>query len=464
MSNKDESIVYPEIVSASRRDGTGERWTVRGGLAERGDAWTNFDQRIISVPLVDDEIAEVVRIHELVHAKVSPNNSEAISAFLESEGIAPEIMKSVEEIRVNALVKFAGYNTDLLVDGSEKPAGQRLARAGNANSRNSAIIGGSALIGTKAFRQFVSGVRSVDKALADKLRAMEKEVLKNLRYHGEFGIERDSTIDFRGSDGNIYSLPTGFTEFNKDVSQIISQYLEPLSPKNEKDGRGSSGIPIDTGVSGFATLNVHPGLRLTKKVSGKLSQKHRPSTTGKRFAYPSRLLTDPERRVFQSKVRSNGGIVLIDLSGSMSITVSEIQSIVDTAPGSLVVGYSHQRMSPHRPNFWVLADRGLAVSTLNGVDSGHGNCVDGPALEWVISQRRKNEPIIWVCDGAITNRDDQAYFDGAKACAKIVVKHDVIMVENVPQALVALKNPKNVKRKTGRSLARFLPVRYGGIL
>jgi len=63
--------------------------------------------------------------------------------------------------------------------------------------------------------------------------------------------------------------------------------------------------------------------------------------------YPSRLLTDPQQRAFSHTARRDGGVIVIDQSGSMDVTSQELERLLRSAPQALVVGYSHRRKRPH---------------------------------------------------------------------------------------------------------------------
>jgi hypothetical protein len=453
-----KKAVYPEIVYGSRPDGNTEKWQVEAGQATRGEAWTNFAEHKISIPLADDETAKVVRGHELIHTKISPSNTKALEAFSTTFGIPADVISASEEIRVNAVLGKTGYDTDLLIDGSEKESGKRVAQSGTTEAYDSMIKFGAGLIGTKAFRQFINGVRSVNKDWAKDLRSMEVEVNKMVRRN--FGsvqyLANERPMNFSADDGR-HELSTGFAYFTQAVGEVINSYIKG----EDYVEYGASGVEFDTGKSGFAKLRINNAVKPDKQVKGHLARRKKAAPTGKRIAYPSRLLTDPEKRIFSQKPRNNGGVVLLDLSGSMDLSIEQVEAMVDRAPGAWVAGYSHKR-NTSLPNLTILADRGKRVSSLNGVTMGSGNCIDGPALDFTIGKRRGSEPIIWVCDGMITDKTDRRYDEGAKVCAEMVKRHKVIVVPTVDEALKILANPRGARSKAFGNLGMFLPRSLGG--
>lgn len=453
MSKKQETLIaFPEVAVATRRDKTGEqeRWTVKGGLAQRGEAWTNFAEHTIQVPLVNDETANVVRGHELVHSHISPMEPEALEAWAENEGISPEVIMSAEEFRVNQVLKSIGYNTDYLIDGSEKQSGIRLGKDKTDHARDLAVTMGASIVGTKGFRHFLSGIRSQNPELALELREMEKAMLKITRRQvpSWLGDTRPMPVHVTEKDGSfrpIGNVPIGFDNFIPKIAQVINDYLSA----NVSDWlEGSGGLPGDPKDKGeFARLRLDENPRLDVQVKGQLFRKKRPRETGKRIAYPSRLLTDPQKRIFAQKPKNSGGIVILDLSGSMSLSMAQIEAMVEACPGALVVGYSNNRHRQRDPNAWILAKRGKRVANLRHVGAGQGNGVDGPALEYALANRRGSEPIIWVCDGVVTTKDDSYSSRLARYCYELVKRHRIVMVDNPEDAVKYLQNPRGPKPK-----------------
>jgi hypothetical protein len=151
---------------------------------------------------------------------------------------------------------------------------------------------------------------------------------------------------------------------------------------------------------------------------------------------PIRLVTDPARRAFERRGVAGGGIVVVDQSGSMALSMEELTSLLARAPGAFVVGYSHAPGSTGMPNAWVLADRGRAASTVRSGNVGNG--VDGPVLRHALSHRRCGEPFVWICDGQVTDAGDHADERLAAECARLVVRHGIQMVASVDEAILRL--------------------------
>jgi hypothetical protein len=385
--------------------------------------------------------------------------------------------------------------------GSEAVTGKRLASIGNPAAWNQAVQFVAVTRDEPSLKQFLKGVRSVKKEWAKQLTMLNKQINAQLSdppqvlgstvptswYAGEERIEvptgyafTDNVADYivhyvvggnRGGNGaprdvrdklraeedtkldwdhtHSKSKPNG--KLPVDLSSMMEETMEPgsgtidddlppgFSFPTHKPGPNDADILSEHGKSvfDFAELKIDESLHLTTEVRGYMSRKRRASTSGKTIAYPSRMIGDPARRVFGNKVKVKGGIVLIDISGSMSLSDEEIEAILEAAPAATIMAYSHQTgvLNSTQPNAWILARRGWRVPRIPNGIGNIGNGVDGPALAWAVRHRRPGEPIVWICDGQVTNARDGFKPELAIMCAKYVKQHKVIMIPNVEQAL-----------------------------
>ena len=119
----------PELIR--RKDGANDEpaeWTVVPCAAERGAPMTAVVLRHMEVPIQDFELDRVIRAHEMMHAKVSPGDR---TPWI-NRGIASDRgQQTAEEARVNFLVAKAGFDLDILEDGTELNAGERIAERGD---------------------------------------------------------------------------------------------------------------------------------------------------------------------------------------------------------------------------------------------------------------------------------------------------------------------------------------------
>lgn len=447
MSSKNKAVPFlPEVVS-TYRGGSSERWKVESGTTNRGDAWTDFTAHTIRVPSDTSPTARVIRTHELTHARISPNTQEQLDAVSRRNGLSVDALIASEEFRVNTVTKLLGFDTDLLQDGSEKRTGESLAKQDTIEAHNAVINFGVGLAGTKAFRTFVAGLKAGGKPeWAKEIQDLQKEVKKIVRNadSSELGSTYGESL-YDPIAGVDVEVPYGFARYTARLAKAVQNYYavkpEPAS------GNGASGIEVPVGyrTAQFAPLVFDETIKRNKPVKGHLHRRKTAMTTGKRVLYPQRAITDPQKRVFGQKVRSSGGIIVVDISGSMEISNDELNKILDLAPSSIVVAYSHKRGSQGIANAWVLAERGKRVETLPPIGNV-GNGVDGPILEWAISKRKGNEPIIWVCDGQVTDgANDHGHEELTEVCGRIVAKHKITQANDVDGAIKLLQSPSKAR-------------------
>jgi len=179
------------------------------------------------------------------------------------------------------------------------------------------------------------------------------------------------------------------------------------------------------------------------------------------------MFTDPQKRIFDRKVKGNGGVVLIDYSGSMALSEKDVLEIMEAAPGCTVACYTTNDFDKDgRPNLWVLGARGRMTTAIPETRGGNG--VDHPALVWAIQQKQnRNAPIVWVTDGGVLG-PGQGYKDQlALQCIKTCQKSNVLIRDDVEDAVkllneIAERKPikrwwplyfrTTYKRQTGKTL------------
>lgn len=423
----------PEFIT--RRDIEPRAWTVEEGAPVRGDAWTEMRVAKMRVPFGADETSRVVRAHELMHAKVSPISSEAMGEASVANSVSMESLISAEEFRVNMLVSNQGFDIDALCDGSESQTGKII---GQNKDWNSMVKFMSAIAGTKAGANFLRGLKTTSPEMEAEAREIQKAMNKYFRNAKKRGIPyiANTTLADNG-------LPRGFNDFTIPLARMIESLLKPASADGEPDEFGNDELPkvknIAKGGSGFFARLIEKQVPKNHHIDGKLGRKRIATNIGRNPRRINRMLTDPEMRIFDRHAKGKGGVVLIDQSGSMSLSNEDIQNIIAQAPGCVIIGYSHRAGNDGTiPNVWVIADRGKVASEVP--DGNGGNGVDGPAIRFAQAKRRNGEPFVWVCDGYVTDgTKDQYYQNLGDECATLVKRHQIHMVASVDEAVTALK-------------------------
>lgn len=187
------------------------------------------------------------------------------------------------------------------------------------------------------------------------------------------------------------------------------------------------------------------------QTKGNLGKTKRASNVGKSPRRIHRYMTDPERRIFDNKKRGMGGVVVIDCSGSMSLSHEQVRLMVESSPGATVIAYSDMDNCNGKPNSWVLADRGRMVEELP--EMGAGNGVDFPALEWAVKRRQHSTaPVVWVTDGGVCGPNQGFSKLLANQCTSYCKEKRIIVVPHAEEAIETLN-----RLKAGRTARRQWP-------
>jgi hypothetical protein len=438
------SPIYPELVTG-REDGfAGGPWTVRRGSIFRGEASCNLTERILEVPLGADETSRVVRAHELMHARVSPHVKEHNSAF---EGLSIRALECAEELRVNTLVARVGFDLGLLRDGSEKAGGKRLGESGDWAE---AVCFLMAVLGTGGEKEYLAGIRQSSPSWLAGLRTLRKHALST--------IGQISTSELGSTQLNDDLVPKGYANATMTLARVITESMSVRPPRTTDEVRAfrrslePGGRRAPSGQ--FAALHFDVRIALSARSRSSGVRHVRPSTSGVTMRYPSRLLTDSQRRAFARRSTHHGGIVIIDQSGSMDLDPDALTDLLRRAPNAVILGYSH---SPgdrgNTPNAWVLAQRGAVA--LDVPVGNVGNGVDGPVLAWAIRQRHSRETIVWVTDGQVTDSNDHPDEGLTAECAQLVLHHRVRLVRHLVGAGASLSQDLPVPRSQWREFGRL---------
>lgn len=466
----------PEMLG--RRDTTNGQWVIDACAPTRGNPYTDIVGRKMVVPVSPEETERCIRAHEMMHARVSP--AEDFAKWVE-RGIASETaMRSVEELRVNYLIQKAGFDPKThLADGSETQAGERTAQRGDWAGAVYTAVGFANSAGLKGF---LTGIRRHNSEWGDILRQIVKQIEKEIVKSDKAGTLARTDVDPRTG-----LAPLGFTEVER-LAELVDRLANPPQPEEEpeqeedKEGReqesttndggakrkGANGNPAPVSKedvkkakpakNSMGRNNIAPQwanlkvkkLPLTRHANGGMGRKRRATNIGRNPRRIGRMLVDPERRIFDASKKGNGGVVLIDGSGSMALSTQDIVRIVESAPGATVAVYSTDSANV-KDNLLILAEKGRMVETLPERHGGNG--VDAPALKWAIEQRQHaNAPVVFITDGQV-HGIAYGYTDLlAMDCINTVLKHRVIVRRNVAEGVEALN-----EIKAGRKPKRWFP-------
>lgn len=476
--------VEPEMLG--RKDSEHGNWNVDTCNPRRGEPYTDLINKGMKVPMHDTDLARVIRAHELMHAKVSPALS--YTKWIDRKIATLESLVVVEELRVNFLCEKAGFDMkNKLTDGGETADGERVAATKDWAGAVQMTI---ATAGTASSKAFLNGVRRHNAEWGVILVDISKRAVKEMEKAYRKGRLASTDVD----------AVTGLAPFGYSHTERIAEWVDRLSanapqepeeevvsgsssgeseeesPAPRKRGRpakakagghsnegigkvgSATGKPYQ-GITPSAATGINPSWAelvvercpMPRNTKGSIGKKRTASNIGRSPRRIHRLITDPEKRVFDKVTRGTGGVVIIDGSGSMSFTHDQIRKMVECAPGATVAVYTDRGTG--KANMWVVADKGKMVSELPNF--GFGNGVDFPALEWAVKNRqRPSSPIIWVTDGGVCPARGGFNDLLAMQCVTYCKKNNIIVLPYVEEALSELRKMKAGQK--GKSQWPFL--------
>lgn len=451
-------IASPEWVVSDRADRISDPMMMKGWEAistplHRGASYTDFSTHEIAVPEGESVQAQAVRLHELIHARISPSSVPA--ALMTQLGISPSSVRIAEEVRVNWVAGQARHrNNEVadirhMADGSERGLADETVKNKDWHSALSLLL---STYNTNAYKTVKRRIR-LNPEWKEATDVIERHLRDKLwgagGFHRSTVANRTSTypMGYRWHDTKTKGthdtfLPNGFTDHTLPLAMTIDQWLSqpPTDPKKRKKGdAGKNTEPKHPDVVPMSSNweELRFGMTsLTESASSFIGRRKRPSMTGKFPVRPDRLLTDPERRIFREVVRGEGGVVIFDCSGSMSVSMDDVKAILKNFAGATIMAYTYR--GEDAPNAWVLARNGRMIgdSEFIDLDLNHGNGVDSPALRWAVRQRKKPKDfIVWVSDGAVTGKGDYQTEELMTECALLSFKHNIIGVYDSSEAV-----------------------------
>ena len=188
-------------------------------------------------------------------------------------------------------------------------------------------------------------------------------------------------------------------------------------------------------------------------VQGAIGRKRVASETGRNPRRIHRLISDPQRRIFDKYVKASGGVVVIDLSGSMSLSKDQVRDIMLASKGCTIIGYSGGRHD--LPNTFILGDKGKICDEIP--DVAGGNLCDLSVMEYAITKKQNAKaPVLWVTDGMTykAGYGGRGWTDELECC-KFAIKHRIHMEYTPDDAVSYLKGLQKGETHKPRVLPRW---------
>lgn len=235
----------------------------------------------------------------------------------------------------------------------------------------------------------------VEKDLSVGFKEVYEKFLKSFPEYREFEPQRSKNLSSGSRKGEIEEEDDQDDQFdplesdNYNPMGCESEYSCKIGKMPEKDKRHPSG-----------EMEIyHAPLEIKK--NSRMGKRWKSTDEGVFIRNHHRLFTDG--KVFAHKAKHFGGAVLIDTSGSMALSHSDLLQIIEMSPAIRIALYSgHQTKGTLR----IVANKGMIASKEEiSRNFGSGNIIDVPALRWLATQKGLK---VWISDGQVTGRMDSS--------------------------------------------------------
>lgn len=375
---------FPELVSKG--------WTIMQASSPF-EGSTDIGNTRMVVPMEDDPISDYIRVHEFMHAQMSPAD---LPAFMREHDLpSVDNVQAAEDLRITVMLqclnnaRSRALLTTKVISTSPTMLQGFVQASRRLNDPDQLMFWARLIVGT---------IGTADEhpvwALTQRLPYVAmREALERLD-----NVLQSLVSDTRGHKPTL--------DFTVEVTRILDNVLqdEPMEGPQAYSPAGKQRYCTD-GDNQWAEMSLErPPLSTTPRSLLRASTR-RMTDEGVRLRSLHRLCTD--RRVFSTRKPRAGGTVLIDVSGSMSLTHADLVQLVERAPASTVAIYEGNPYTNLGYVRIVAKDGKMvhpdAIKSEDHTRSGGGNMVDGPALQWLGTQVL---PRIWLCDGMVTGCGD----------------------------------------------------------
>lgn len=400
---------YPEVIE---RDPQEEPYRIFDSTAVEVQPHTNIHDRELYAPLSEE--GRPIALHECGHVAFSPE-------VFPDVDFSENIMLCVEDARINLGLERLGLPVRLHQDDVDRGAKNAKAdlRAGNG----------------AAFVMRAISALGLGRAIDDVMRAGENapEASKLARKCIAL-VEKRLEASRSRTRGKVIATFDAGLAVAEEVSKLIEEsgYSTAISEERPSMIVNGGDIPSADGDDNRSgeMFTVFPPLTIPRK-NGEI-KRYRPTDEGAFMAYPARYAVD--RAIFRkSRRQKEGGTVLIDASGSMSLTNADIDKMLDAVNSSVLVAvYSGRGLTG---DLAIVAKDGLRAD-VGYLERHGGNCIDEPALEWL---GRQPEPRIWISDGGVTGLYDQQTYGLLKRVDALKGRLRIKRVETAADAAKAIR-------------------------
>ncbi len=413
---------YPELVEAVR---SSARWRVRDSNHELlpSNGVVSLVERWIAVPL--DPYGRPVARHELGHVAFSPPRLPRVR-------FDPRILAAVEDARINLALGQRGVPMRLDADAVARVLGLLEADAARGDvfamlMRSIASIGSSA---RPALEDLLAREAGTGRFVAQRGARVAQGLETSRRRHGgdvapfraglrlarELARElrRVRLLDARG---------LARSEFGREIDGIlIDGHAGPAGSSAPGDRGGGRGEPGQMHV-----VRAPLGVSLHRS-GGQAGRGAGSRREGSVVRHVHRWSSD--RAIFRGTRRGGAATLLVDTSGSMSLTAEDVDRLLLATPRGATVAIYSGRDSVGELRIVASGTRRAAARFLEAF--GPGNIVDAPALEWLA---RRPGPRLWISDGRVTGIGDTGSAALRRRCERICERASIERLESIAGAI-----------------------------
>lgn len=386
-------------------------------------------------PLGVEDVSVAVRAHEIGHLitmqkQLLPRYIEPLYGAAAQEKVNGIWLQGIMDVYVNAMMDEKGSP-----DIKNLPLGE-LDEEAPTYAFVQAWIRASRIDGWRADHQ----------GLYEKLSEREQDFIKeqvseieNLAYRGR-KMGEDDIVRVAGMFQDLFGSPD--EQKSSDAYESVEEHGEAVKQQAAENDMFLEQIEEydqDDNLWGRAKVTQ---LNLSRRLPAALRALRPKAGFVGPFRYP--LRSDPvvsDGRCFAERRKVPGGTVLVDCSGSMSLSEEQIRDIIEAAPAATIACYASDPNSDTTGTIWVVAKRGkFAPQRKWRPLMGYENVIDGPALMWLANQEG---PRIWVSDGLVTGNHAARSTNLLTEAAKIVRRGKIKRLLT-PEDAVAYVRGRNV--------------------
>lgn len=412
----------PEFLTPRKDKPHPEKWVQKNAMPVLGAVSAEWSSGVISATVSDTPSSQALQQYALIKARFGIDEIEMYQLAEESDLQSTTSLRIADQIANLATMKKLGALNKEIPTFNGKQIAQNYAQA----HPQELIIANCNLFLTGEHARFMREIKKIgNPEVVREITELNKQLTRTLR-----------TNQLCNTNEVHYAEMTIGASTRIRLAKFIERYVKKSDVKKEtamlREKFGKRPELIEA-MSGFYDLVVSKPDR-TLSHSGRMGRSKKGEQFGRNLTRPHNYYGDNERRVFTRYKSGKGAVIVLDLSGSMSLTSEQVDQMIESAHGSTIIGYSQGGET--EPNCWVIAHNNSRMKGIPRVRGGNG--VDVPALLFADTYRKPKQPLVWVSDGHATGKNDDMTEEIMQATAKTVLALDVHQVIDIESALVIL--------------------------